>query len=122
MLCTESFVKKGTKATNHGNAFSSVPVNNKVMLEDEVFLKAIYVLLQEVFPALKAQRYCDSNVPAMDKIFHLVKRADDAILKAAQELDDETIFGLCRPANLSDCEDEMEEIYGENGRYSDNDR
>ncbi len=61
-------------------------------IEDEVFWKAIYILLRTVFPALKALRYCDSNIPTMDKLFHLVKRAEDAILSSTNDLDDETSF------------------------------
>ncbi len=40
-------------------------------IQDEIFWKTIYCLLYAVFPAL-ILRYCDSNIPAMDKIFFLV--------------------------------------------------
>lgn len=75
MLCQ----KKLLKTTVHGAAFTSVLVNNKVELavkdiDNKVFWKAIYILLRAVFHALKMLRYCDSNIPAMDKIFHLIKR------------------------------------------------
>ncbi len=89
-----------------------MPVNNKVLLtiqdiENEVFWKAIHILLQAVFPALKALCYCDSNVPTMDKIYHLVKRAGDATLQSTKELDDEAIFAPCHSAILTGCEDEF---------------
>ncbi len=66
--------------------------------------------------------YCDSNVLAMDKIFHFFKRAEDAILKSTKELDDKAIFGPYVHAISSGFEDEMEEMYGEDDGYSDDDR
>ncbi len=127
MPCTDSFVKKALKATIHQIAFASVLVNNEVMLaiqdiKDEVFWKVISVLLQAVFPLLKELHYSDVNVPAIDKIFHLVKMAEDAILSSTNDLDDETICGLCCPAFLMGCEDEMDRIYGQDDGYSDDDR
>ncbi len=67
-------LKRALKATIHVAAFESVAKNARVVLavediEDEVFWKSIFCLLRTVFPALKALRYCNSNVPAMDKIF-----------------------------------------------------
>jgi hypothetical protein len=37
-------------------------------IEDDKFWKCLYVLLRAVYPALRALRYCDSNLPVMDKI------------------------------------------------------
>ncbi len=70
-------LKRALKATIQGAAFKSVAKNARVVLtvediEDEVFWKSIFCSLKAVIPALKALRYCDSNVPAMDKIFFLV--------------------------------------------------
>ncbi len=53
----------------------------------------------------------------MDKIFHLFNRAENEILKSTKELDNKAIFGLCCPAISTGCEDEMEEIYGEDDGY-----
>ncbi len=44
--------------------------------------------MHAVFPVLKALHHCDSNIPSMDKIFYLTKRAGDAILKSVNNLDD----------------------------------
>ncbi len=91
-------------------------------IKDKVFWKGIYILLSAVFPALEAIFYCDSNVPVMDKIFHLVKRAEDAILKSTKELDDEAIFGPSCSATATHCEDEFNEICGEDDESSDDDK
>ncbi len=66
--------KPALKATIHNTSFSSLSKNDCVAaavndIEDEVFWKEIYCLLLSIFSALKALRYCDSNIPAMDKIF-----------------------------------------------------
>ncbi len=110
--------EKAFKATIHGATFASVPANNKVILaikdiKDEVFWNAIYIFLCTVFPALKALRYCDLNVPAMDKTFDLVKREEDSILNSTKELENEAIFGPCCSATVTGCEDEFNEMYGE---------
>ena len=105
------------KATIHGASFSSVTMNSKVTLavqdiEDEVFWKAIYVLLWAVYPALKALRFCNSNIPAMDKIYYLTRKAEETILKSVQDLDDDKIFGPSGSVAFSGCDDEFEEIFG----------
>ncbi len=56
------------------------PKNKQVALSvDDVknflFWKIVYFLLRGVFPILKAIQSCDSNVPAMDKIYFLVDQA-----------------------------------------------
>jgi hypothetical protein len=38
-------------------------------IEDKKFWKCLYVILQCVFPALRALRFCDASRPVMDKIF-----------------------------------------------------
>ncbi len=48
-------------------------------IDDEVFWKSINFLLSTFFPALKALQYCVSSTLTMDKIYHLEKRARDAI-------------------------------------------
>ncbi len=89
--------KWALKATIHSIAFSSFAHNSRVALsiqdiEDQKFWKAIYYLLRAVFPSLKALRYCDADSPAMDKIFNLTHRANDAILKSAMDFDDVDLF------------------------------
>lgn len=56
------------------------------------------------------------------RYFILSREAEDAFLKSAKELDDETIFGLCCSTTLDGCEDKMEEVYDDDDRYSDDDR
>ncbi len=110
--------KPALKATIHSPMFSNLSKNDRVAaavrdVEDDVFWKAIYCLLRAVFPALKALRYCDSNIPAMDKIYFLVKRADEALLNSQKLLDDEDLFGSMRGVTLSDCELELDEVFGD---------
>ncbi len=70
-------------------------------------------MLRAVFPALNALRYCDSNVPGMDKIFFLVKRADAAIENLSSMLNDEELFGSPDKCVITGCEEELDEVFGE---------
>ncbi len=111
-------MKPALKATIHNPSFSSLSKNDRVAaaianIEDEVFWKAIYCLLQAVFPALKALRYCDSDIPAMDKIYFLVKQADDALHDLQLLLDDQDLFGSMRGVMLSNCDEELDEVFGD---------
>ncbi len=71
--------------------------------------------LRAVFPALKALRYCDSNVLAMDKIFFLVKRADAAIEISSSMFNDEELFGCPENCARTGCEEELDEVFRERG-------
>ena len=111
-------MKPALKATIHNPSFSSLSKNDHVAaaiadIEDEVFWKAIYCLLRAVFPALKALRYCDSNIPAMDKIYFLVKRADDALHDSQLLLDDQDLFGSMRAVMVSYRDEELDEVFGD---------
>ncbi len=111
-------MKPALKATIHNPSFSSLSKNDRVAaaiadIEDDVFWKAIYFLLRAVFPALKALRYCDSNIPAMDKIYFLVKQADDALHDSQLILDDQDLFGSMRGVVLSNCDEELDEVFGD---------
>ncbi len=75
--------------------------------------KSIFCLFRAVFPALKALRYCDSNVPAMDKIFFLVKRADVAIENSSSMLNDEELFGCPDSCSITGCEEEFDKVFEE---------
>ena len=89
-------------------------------IEDDVFWRAIFCLLRAVFPALKALRFCDSNHPAMDKIYFLVHCADCALKKSSSMLDDECLFGSSSRSALTGCDEELEEVFAEtNESYSD---
>ncbi len=72
-----------------------------------------------MFPALKALRYCDSNIPAMDKIFFLLMREDKAIDNSASILNDEDLFGSPDNLVITGCEEELDEVFGERGDSSD---
>ena len=111
-------MKPSLKATIHNPSFASLSKYDRVAaciqdIEDEVFWKAIYCLLRAVFPALKALRYCNSNIPAMDKIYFLVKRADEALQLSQILLDDQDLFGSMRGSSLHECIEEYNEVFGE---------
>ena len=44
--------------------------------ESNTFWKVLYTLLRSVYPAIRYLCYCDSKMPAMDKIYHLSNRSD----------------------------------------------
>ncbi len=116
-------MKPAQKATNNNPSFASLSKNDHVAaavydIKDEVFWKAIHCHLYDVFPALKALRYCDSNIPAMDKILVLVKWADEALLDLQLILDDQDLFGSMRGVMLSDCKEELDEVFGETNTES----
>ncbi len=67
-------MKLAFKATTHNPSFASLLKNDQVAaavndIKDEVFWKVICCLLCALFHALKASRYCDSNIPATNKFF-----------------------------------------------------
>ncbi len=66
-----------------------------------------------MFPALKTLRYCNSNIPAMDKINLLVKRVDEALFESQKVLEDKDLFGSIRVVILSDCQQDQDEVFGE---------
>jgi hypothetical protein len=53
----------------------------------------MYILLCAVFPALRALRYCDSNMPSMEKIYYLSHRTTEAIENSQDDFNDERLFG-----------------------------
>ena len=113
-------LKRALKATIHGAAFESVAKNVRDVLavediEDEVFWKSIFCLLRAVFPARKALSYCDSYVPAMDKIFFLVKRADVAIENSSSMLNDKELFSCPDNCLITGCEEEFDKVFEERG-------
>ncbi len=90
--------KQALYATVHSSAFQTLAHNARVALavkniENSQFWRALYRLMSAVFPALCAMRYCDANVPVMDKIYYLVKRVDYALLSSQPILNDERLFG-----------------------------
>ncbi len=110
--------REALKATIHSPAFSSVAHNSRVVLsiqdtKDEKFWKAICCLLRAVFPDLKALQYCDANYLAMDKIYYLVHRANDAILMSALDFDDVDLFRPMQVTELNGIDLEMTAVNGE---------
>ena len=66
-------------ATVHDPHFAKLDIvktNNRVMLavnnvKSKLFWRAVYILLQCVFPALRLLRYSDAKIPAMEKLYYL---------------------------------------------------
>ena len=111
-------MKPSLKATIHNPSFAGLSKNDRVAaciqdIEDEVFWKAIYCLLRAVFPALKALWYCESNIPGIDKIYFLVKQADEALQASQILLDDHDLFGSMRGSSVQECMEEYDEVFGE---------
>ncbi len=65
---------------------------------------------------------CNSNTPAMNKIYNLIKRAGEPIPKSMNELDDEKIFEPSGSVAISGCDDELDEIFGANSESTDESR
>ncbi len=71
--------------------------------------------MRAVFPALCAMRYCDANVPTMDKIYYLVKRVDYALLSSQSILNDEKLFGSMNGDLCEGVRDKLKTVFGESG-------
>ncbi len=72
------------KATIHQQKILDLTLTNSAKgavqdIKKDNFWKCMYILLRAVFPALRALRYCNSNTPCMDKLFHLSHRTVVAI-------------------------------------------
>ena len=61
-------------------------------ISNPVFWKAMYTILRAVFPALRCLRFCDGNIPAMDKVYTLAHRTSIAIEKSIHALNDTDMF------------------------------
>ena len=102
-------------ATIHQEKFRELDLNERARqaildIQDQVFWRALYAILQATFPAICVLRYCDSNTPAMDKVFSLSHRTTLAISQSLTELNDRELFGP-----LSDSDGlglEENEVYG----------
>ncbi len=94
LLC----LQQPLKATIHQQKFLDLTLTNSAKgavqdLNDDNFWKCMYILLCAVFPALRALRYCNSNMPCMDKIYNLSHRTTVAIENSQDDLNDERLFG-----------------------------
>ncbi len=65
------------------------------------------------FPCVESTKIFDSNIPAMDEFFFLVKQADESLHDSQLFLDNQDLFGSMRGVTISDCKDEMDEVFGE---------
>ncbi len=86
------------KATIHQHKFLDLTLTNSAKgavhdINDENFLKCMYILLCAVFPALRALWYRDSSTPCMDKLYYLSHRTTVAIEKSLDDLNDKSLFG-----------------------------
>ncbi len=68
-----------------------------------------------VFPALQAMRYCDANIPAMDKTKYLVNRVDYSLLSSQPVLNDNGLFGPMNGELCDGVNDEFSTVFGEFG-------
>ena len=80
-------------------------------IENETFWKALYTLLRSVYPSIRALRYCDSDVTAMDKIYHLYNRKTLSIYRSFDILNDYDLFGPIE-GNSDGLEFELIEVFG----------
>ena len=84
-------------ATVHSPQWANITQNVRstravIDINSPIIWKAMYYLLQSIFPALRALRYADSNKPAMDKIYYLVHRTTTAIERSVDDLNNEKLF------------------------------
>ena len=87
-------------------------------IENKTFWKALYTILRSVYPDIQALRYCDSNVPAMENIYHLSNRKTLAIERSCEMLNDDDMFSLIE-GHSDGLEFEITEVFGpevNNGR------
>ncbi len=94
LICLQQLLK----ATIHQQKFLDLALTNSAKgavhdIKDDNFWKCMYILLRAVFPALRALRYCNSNMPCMDKLYYLSHRTTVAIEKSQDDLNDKSLFG-----------------------------
>ncbi len=84
LLALMLHLKRFLKATIDGFAFDSVAKIACVVLviddddEEGVLQRAYFCFLTVIFLALQVLRFCDSNHPTMDKIWHIIRHANCA--------------------------------------------
>jgi len=93
-------LKDAFLATTHQAEFCELSLNHTASAEtkdikDKTFWQALCVLSHAVYPAIRVLRYCDSNTPAMDKVFMLSNRCLQAITKSTGDLNDTNVFPMC---------------------------
>ena len=103
-------------ATIHQAISSGINLNEFVRsaimdIENTTFWKDLYNLLRSVDPAKRAFCYCDSNVPAMYKIYHLSNCTTLAIERSCDILNYDDLFGPIE-GNSDGLEFELIEVFG----------
>ena len=113
-------LRKPLLATIHSAEFGGItkyPKNCEFCvedIEDTKFFRAMFTLLRGVFPAVRCLRFCDSNTPAMDKIYTLVHRTTQAIEASIEALDDRELFGAFDLDEVpDDLRNESAQVFGE---------
>ncbi len=96
-------------ATLTPNAKTAMAVQD---IESNRFWKASYCLLIVIFPVFRVLRYCDANKSAMDKIFHLCDRAQNALMRSSSFLSDHSLFGYLEEEFIDEVYGELEEVFG----------
>jgi hypothetical protein len=81
-------------------------------IKNEVFFKALYILLRAVFPAIRALRFADCNEPMMDKIYFFSQRTQMALTKSVDFLNGTEVFGVFAEGDVT-LGDEINEVWGE---------
>jgi hypothetical protein len=108
-------------ATIHQQKFADLNPNGSVRaavhdIKDNKFWKCVYLLLRDVFPALRLLCYYNKSKPAMDKIFFLSHRTILALEKLEEFLNNRNLFGSLRSdSNLTQ---EGNIVLGEGGDIS----
>lgn len=58
----------------------------------------------------------------MDKILFLTNRADEVLTKSAESFDDEDLFGPMFKVANSECDGELDDVYGCKDEFKDEER
>ena len=105
------------KATIHSIMFQDLAKNDKVRgaaidRQNEVFFKALYILLRAEFPTICALRFADSNEPMMHKIYVFSQRMQMALTKSVDLFNENEIFGVFAEGDVT-LADEINEVWRE---------
>ena len=110
-------LKDAFLATTHQAEFCDLSLNCPVGtatkdIKDKTFWQAMCALSRAVYPVIRVLRHCDSNTPAMDKVFMLSNRCLQAITKSTGDLNDTNIFPT--RADMEGLGVEEFQVFGEN--------
>ena len=118
-------LKSALLATIHDNNFTSLDIvrkNDRVRLavmdlKNEAFWQAMYLVLRNNFPALRALRYCDANVPSMDKLYFLSHRVTKALEMSSEDLNFKSLLSTFKDDEGVGFENQ--EVFGSSGEDAD---